>query len=275
MLRFETIKKKYKHIHLASRRGTAQQAMDYCKKQESRVPDGLILELGTLSKSAQGKRNDLEGAIQAIKGGATMQAVASEFPMAWVHAEKGLRSLQAQVAIKRNPDQEIEVIVLWGQPGTGKSLFAHKKYPNLYIPAKNNTARLSFENYEQQETMFLDEFSGPDCLSLSDLKTVTDRHMCVLPGRNISVAANHSRVVICSNEDPRFWYVGHTYSVTNFWNPFKRRVNVMYQCLTQDEWKLEIVNGEEILDGAIINPKEKFGLVMSRSIPASVKDLLP
>lgn len=275
MLRFETIKKKYKHIHLASRRGTAEQASVYCKKEDSRVKDGLVVELGTLSKSGQGKRNDLEDAIQAIKGGATMQEIASEFPTAWVRAEKGLRSLQAQIAPKRSADQEIEVIVLWGEPGTGKSLFAHKKYPNLYLPAKNNAAKLSFENYEQQTTMFLDEFSGPECLSLSDLKTITDRHSCVLPGRNVSVAGNHSRVIICSNQDPRFWYVGHTYSATNFWNPFRRRVNVMYKCLSQDEWQIEIINGEELLNGDIINPKDKFGLVMSRSIPASVAELLP
>lgn len=55
--------------HLEPMRGTAQQAADYCKKADSKVPGGRAFEGGELR--VQGKRMDLDAAVASIKGGSS------------------------------------------------------------------------------------------------------------------------------------------------------------------------------------------------------------
>lgn len=65
-------------VWLGPRKGTAEQARDYCNgaKEDpldrSVVIENSFVEFGIISKSNQGRRTDLENAMEAIRGGSTM-----------------------------------------------------------------------------------------------------------------------------------------------------------------------------------------------------------
>lgn len=62
-----------KCMHLEVRRGTQEQAINYCKKRESRAPDASPVEWGEPKR--QGKRTDLDTIVDCIESGMTMREI--------------------------------------------------------------------------------------------------------------------------------------------------------------------------------------------------------
>ena len=79
---------------MEARRGTAQQAADYCKK------DGIFDEIGDISK--QGQRSDIEEAKQLIINGWNMRSVALNNPVVYVKFHRGLEKFQSRILESRN-----------------------------------------------------------------------------------------------------------------------------------------------------------------------------
>lgn len=63
-------------VHLEPRKGTQQQAIDYCMKKESAVADSFE-QIGI--KKKQGSRSDLDSIWEAVESGATKLELLSEF----------------------------------------------------------------------------------------------------------------------------------------------------------------------------------------------------
>jgi len=270
-VRFSQLHKLFPQVHWEQRKGTALQARDYCQKVESRVEDGLSYTYGNLSQSSQGKRTDLDAAVDIIKSGGSLKQVAQEMPAQYVLFNRGLTSLRETLAEERPPGEPREVIIIWGQPGAGKSYFAHKLFgESLYLPDRNNSGKLSFETYNQEKTLFLDEFSGKENLSLSDLKLICDRHKVNLPGRGKSVAGNYDRVILVSNIDPLRWYDN---GPDAYWNPMKRRIAAMYEAKSKFEWELQVFDGEEC--SKTFDPIVKFKFEFDNRSSASLAYLDP
>jgi len=267
------LRKKYPKTHWELRKGNAEQASLYCKKEDT-WDSILRFELGAISKSKQGKRTDLHTACDLLKDGVSMSDVARDHPTVFVKFNRGLYSLQNILQPSRVSGDPREVIVLWGEAGSGKTLFLERFKPSVYLPAKNNTGKVSFETYFKQQTIFLDEFCGTENLGLSDVKMICDRHDCVLPGRGVSCDGMHSRVVMCSNLDPREWYSN---GPTVWWNPFVRRMSAMYRCVSLTEWYCEIFDGNEIAekDQQPFNPTVRFNLNPDDRKSETLLDLKP
>ena len=264
--RFSTLHKLFPRVHFEARRGTALQAHDYVKKVESRVEGGLSYMYGNLSCPEPGKRTDLTKACELIADGATLEEVALQMPSQFVLFHSGLAKYQAALRPKRKSGEPREVIVIWGVPGSGKSLFAfHCFGSSIYLPDRNNAGKLSFETYSDQETVFIDEFSGKENLGLSELKLICDRHDVVLPGRGRSVAGNYNRVILCSNIDPLRWYDN---GPDHYWNPFVRRISAMYEAKSALEWELQIFDGAQV--SRTCNPQDKFGLKPDGRVSSSI-----
>jgi len=83
--------------HLEPRKGTHQEASDYCKK------DGDFVELGTPPQ--QGKRNDIHQACKMIKEGSSLKSVATELPEVFVKYGRGLRALKLPLDEQYNQDR--------------------------------------------------------------------------------------------------------------------------------------------------------------------------
>lgn len=108
---------------------TSAQAAAYCKKE------GDFFEAGEISVSKQGKRSDLERVGEMLVEGSTVQEVARSYPVTFMKFHGGIFALKTALSAKlpKPPTQpsrwecpfpEIRTLVMFGQPGIGKTTAA-------------------------------------------------------------------------------------------------------------------------------------------------------
>lgn len=149
-----------KRAHLEGRKGTAKQAIDYCKK------DGEVTEYGEPRK--QGKRGDLDNIREMA-------------------AEQGMREVtsignaqQIAVAAKYltyNEDKRSwkpEVIWISGPSGSGKSYLARELTKEMDTFEKTDSSKW-WDGYDKQEAIIWDDFRDTD-ISWRDLLCFLDRY---------------------------------------------------------------------------------------------------
>lgn len=144
-------------IHAAPRRGTPQQAADYCKKEEGRV-DGPF-EWGTISR--QGTRTDMEDIRDRIIEGGSIIDIALQMPGQFVRYNRGIQALQQLLQPPVRGYTKKRVIVLYGPPGTGKTSFVHGMMTHLQTMLYEKDPDTQWwDNYQNQSNILLDEFPG-------------------------------------------------------------------------------------------------------------------
>lgn len=146
-IRFTTLTKVFKQWHLEQRRGTRDQAADYCKK------DGDFVEFG--AKRIQGRRTDLDAVReQAIDGGMRLITLIGNLQQIRV-AEKFLTYNEEP----RN--WETEVIYITGPSGVGKSKLAREMVAERGMADDcytKNTGTKWWDGYDGHEAVIIDDF---------------------------------------------------------------------------------------------------------------------
>lgn len=187
------LKKWVPRAHIEMRKGTAQEAADYCKKE------GQYEETGQISR--QGQRTDLKECAAAIIGGKRMRDVATEYPVPFIKFHKGFRALRA-ITTKRR-DTQPEVIVLYGRTGTGKSHKARQLAgPEYYVwtPARGHW----FDGYDGETTVIFEEFRGQ--LPLGTMLSILDKYDCPLQYKGGTTEFVATKIIITSPVEPSMWY---------------------------------------------------------------------
>lgn len=141
--------------HLEKRRGTSEEASEYCRK------DGDFAEFGTISTPQPGRRTDLESALEAVDNGATDRELWQEHAEIMVRYERAIQ--RARVMRRPAPslnqyslDAFINVPLehdwtrsqhIWGPPGIGKTEYAKALIPNaLFVSHMDELAHFN-ESY--------------------------------------------------------------------------------------------------------------------------------
>lgn len=150
-LRMASLKPYLPRAHMESRRGTAQQATDYCKK------DGKYEEWGSMKNP--GKRNDLAVVKQMVKDKKKMYDIALE--------STSMQSIRhAQVILQHQPlsrtRQIPEVIWVYGQTGVGKTQYANDHLIGDDFWRANSTLKW-FDGYDRNSDVLVNEFRGDFC----------------------------------------------------------------------------------------------------------------
>lgn len=162
----------FEGAHLEVRRGTAAEAIAYCKKADTRA-DGPW-EHG--EPKEQGKRNDLTAIKRKLDEGATMQRISQEHFGSYLRYEKGFKNYKRINAQPRN--HAMEIIIIIGPSRTGKTRQACEMAgEDVYHKDRSKW----WEDYEGQHTVVWDEFYG-HCCPFTDLLRIMDRY----PLRRIS-----------------------------------------------------------------------------------------
>lgn len=176
-------------------------------------------EHGTML-GGQGNRGDLTAVRETILAGATVENLWDEHFSAMVRYSKGFMTFKRLKSSKRN--WAMEVVVLYGPTGTGKSHYAHTMYgDSLYVLPTAKGSGTYWDDYDGQETVLIDEMYG-NRFSFGFLLQLCDRYEFTVP---VHGGAGHQfvsrRIVMTSNSHPRDWYNVPNYAA------FERRITVL------------------------------------------------
>lgn len=176
-------------VHLEPRRGSAQQASDYCEKE------GNFASVGTISQ--QGRRTDLVKVSESIKDGASFRELVSEFPVECIKFGNGIQRAIHSLSVPYDaPD--VRGVWLHGRSGAGKSHaareFSNRRSLSLFIKAQNKW----FDGYDGEDVILIDDMDS-DCLG-HYLKIWADKYACTAEVKGANVNLQHKYLIVTSNK---------------------------------------------------------------------------
>lgn len=207
--------------HWEPRRGTREQARDYCRKPEGRL-DGPW-EYGDFGKGGAGRRNDLEAVAERVREGATIQQVADEFPIQFIKFNRGIREYQNLFSKKRDHEEPHEVHVFYGPPGCGKTSRVHTVWGSEPIFWKSAGEKW-FDGYNGENVICYDDWNH-GWFSIDLLCRVLDRYEVRVETKGGTVQLSNSISVITTNTLPRQWYNWDKHGGTTRLDALLRRVS--------------------------------------------------
>lgn len=174
-------------VHLAIRRGTAEQARDYCKKQETSDPTVPFEEHGTFEKG-QGRRSDLLEVVTLVRFGKKESDVIESCPEQYIKFHRGIRA----IIYAAGKPRDFKTIVHWyyGPTGTGKSRQAAERGgADAYW---KNGDDFWWDGYEGQEVVIIDDYRAGMC-QFNMLLRLFDRYPMQVPykGGFVKFVAKH------------------------------------------------------------------------------------
>lgn len=182
-------------LHVEVRRGTPEQAADYCKKENN------YFEFGSIRTVGQGHRSDLARSKEILDKGGNLTDVADQCFDAFIKYNKGL---QLYLDIKRPVRTwQTQVIWLWGRTGSGKS---RKAFEESYSMCNGSVAYIGdtslkwYNPYRGERGIVLDDFDGD--ASLPELLQLLDRYPKRVPVKGGFVEFVGYYVWITSNRSP-------------------------------------------------------------------------
>ena len=102
----------------------------------------------------------------------------------------------------------MNVYILWGDAGTGKTRAAHTFDPNIFVlPCGGGQSTLWWDGYDPrtQETVLFDDFYG-GVIKYAYLLKLLDGYRFNLPVKGSFAWKSYTNVFITSNTDPESWY---------------------------------------------------------------------
>lgn len=153
--RFSQVKAKLPGFYIAQRRGTAEQAAEYCAKE-----DENFVQFGTRSQSQQGRRKDLERVANLVKDNASLKRIAEEEPEAFIKYHKGIMALKTILCPTYESTEFTEkrynfthdwsrTQIFIGPTNCGKTTYAKQLLPRaLFCTHMDDLAKYDPENYD-------------------------------------------------------------------------------------------------------------------------------
>lgn len=194
---FNVIKTALPRAHIEMARATPEQNRRYCSKEDN----GTFRERGVLPK--QGRRTDLDNIKEAIKDGSIKTTT---------DLYEAATSFQAfrmgQIGLSLQPPKKVPPTVIWlhGPTGSGKSLWAHSRFPGAWWSGLADS-RFFFEGYAGQDVAVFDDYRG-SCLKFSFLLRVLDRYPLKVEVKGSSVWFTAHTIIITSCFSPQEAYAG-------------------------------------------------------------------
>lgn len=197
VMRLAGMRKLIERAHFEVRRGTRDQARGYCLK------DGNAFETGVWAAGGQGARNDLRGMMDAIRENQPVIEVMEAFPNVYA---RNMRFAEKYREVVEKEDtrefRQLDVQVLWGDAGTGKTRQVFEEYPDAFTV--NCDEAFPFEGYDGEQAIVLDDFYGD--IKYHQLLRILDGHQYRVNVKGSHRYARWTKVFITSNKRPENWY---------------------------------------------------------------------
>lgn len=202
---FTAMKKLNAKIHWEERKGSQAQAIAYCTKSDSRVPDSDPFELGQRKKGKhETKKPDLDALKRDIDAGASKKELYDKHWSSMLRYGRGALDYMNELKRSEKRTWQTEFEFHYGKPGSGKTTWVNNKYPERYKRAL--TAGHWWDNYDGDKIVVLDEYSG--YIPYGELNRLgdNDEYEFQVKGQKGGVQFLAERLVIISNYLPDRWY---------------------------------------------------------------------
>lgn len=177
-----------KTIHVEARKGTRDQARDYCKKENN------FQEFGTWNPKGQGCRTDLIAITNKLKEGAKLTDIMLDEPVTYCKYRNGLKDIAAECAKRAAANfRQVEVIVISGPTGCGKTRRAMEEATYKIEGSQLNW----FDGYDKDECILIDEYDND--VQITKLLNLLDGYTLRLPIKGACTYANWKKVYITTN----------------------------------------------------------------------------
>lgn len=233
--------------HWERRKGTRDQAREYCMKEDTRVDGPWEAGEKPWDSKSQGKRNDLESLALMVKDGASDAEIFDAQPGT---ATRYLKNLQAvRFIFKPVRDHDLEVTLLYGPPGTGKTRLFWDTFPTGWsVPVGKD---LWFTGYQGEKEVLIDDFAGN--IGLTQLLQLIDRYPVQLATKGYHVWWCPNIIVFTSNCHPCSWY--NYESRQDSYKALKRRFTHVFNFVEGAD--PEELNVEEFFENMKVGEKYK------------------
>ncbi len=244
-LHLHVLQKMWKYCYWQKRRGTAEEAIKYCTKEDTRVAEGE--SWGNPSGvAAKNEETDFQLICKKISTGEmSVREVAIKSPDIYVKHCNGLNNLACMTAKPRM--QKTKIIVMHGMPECGKTREAfawaleHYEEHNIYKYdqiADNGTEW--WQAYSGQKCIVLDEMMGKR-FAFHRLLTIIDRYPTIVGLKGASYQLNPDVIIFTSNYPPNQWYN----PTKHFFDALRRRIDECYKIVLLIDKKGKPVVDEE------------------------------
>lgn len=213
-MRIQKLKTFLPRAHLQSRKSAKPcDASNYCKKGEQSKAEWKSLgingpnygknadftESGQISKP--GKRNDVASFRDAIRTSASDADLLDEHPEAFFRYPKMVSIVRNAYNRRNNSFKPVQVHVLHGDAGSGKTRLVHDADPDVYTVTDGAQW---FDGYIGQKTILIDDFYGGIKYGL--FLRLLDGYPFDLPIKGGFTWKMWDTVYITSNDPPDKWY---------------------------------------------------------------------
>lgn len=199
--RFSVLQKKFEGFHLEVARGTDEDNWKYCSKE-----DKDPLTWGDWRKGGQGQRV-CDDIIDMLDEGEKMVTIMRTHTKTWMKNFRAIDRMQEMIQKEKSQlrkFREVEVFVIWGPAGSGKTRSVVEKEDDLYICDMVGDGW--WDGYENEKAILFDDFYGG--VQYGKMLRYLDGYNVRLNVKGKSCQANWERVYITSNEPPEQWYAG-------------------------------------------------------------------
>lgn len=179
-----------KTLHAEVRRGTREEARDYCKKENSFTETGKWIK-------GQGHRTDLESIVGELQEGRKLSDLMIEQPALYCQYRNGLKDISAAVTKNKTKEfRKLNVTVLSGPTECGKTRKAMEEMKGEGY--KILGSKLSWwQDYEQEDCILIDEYDND--VRITELLALLDGYQLRLNVKGTHTYANWTKVYITTN----------------------------------------------------------------------------
>ncbi len=218
--------------HWERRRGSHEQARDYCMKEATRAPGTSPTELG--APPAPGKKPArAEMMARMLDLDMNFNTVAMEDPVTYGNGERAIRAVRELALASSQPRwREVTTTVYWGATGTGKSrLAAYRAGDRYYRTHAPTQGTWWFDDYDGEDVLIIEDYNA-DQRRVCQLLKLLDGYSIRLQRKCGHVYPRWTSIYITSNDDPATW----AFYDRAAQGPLARRINKSFEFVDPVVW---------------------------------------